>query len=187
MKKLTGIFFLLFTVAFAGHSQKPAKGTLQEPKGPSPQMMERLKVEKISFLATHLDLTPSEAEVFWPVYNEFERKRLKIEMDKREIESKINRSPEAFSEEESKKMCNDFVATFDEEARLMKEYNARFMNVLPVQKVIRFYQAERKFRSFMLQEFRRREPNRHDRPNGTDKQDRVPDRPGSDSLPGIPE
>ena len=66
-------------------------------------------------------------------------------------------------------MCNDFVATFDEEARLMKEYNARFMNVLPVQKVIRFYQAGRKFRSFMLQEFRRREPNRHDRPNGTDK------------------
>ena len=165
MKKLAGIIFLLFAVTVAVHSQ--------EHKGPSPKMIERLKVEKISFLATLLDLTPDEAQVFWPVYNEFDRKRFNIEMTKREIELKINRNSDSLSEEEQKKMCSDFVATFDEEARLMKEYNERFMEVLPVQKVVRFYQAERKFRSFMLQELRRRQQNRDEKP--------VPD-----DLPDLP-
>ena len=46
----------------------------QDKGGPTPEMFEKIKAEKISFFTEKLSLTPSEAQAFWPVYNEFERK-----------------------------------------------------------------------------------------------------------------
>jgi len=129
-------------------------------KGGMPGMIERMKVEKISFIATQLDLTPAEAQVFWPVYNEFERKRMSLEMNKRELEFKVNGKLDVFSEGELKKINSEFISTFSDEAQLMQEYNSRFLEVLPIHKVIRLYQAERKFRSKMLQELRQRQQER---------------------------
>jgi hypothetical protein len=45
----------------------------------------------------------------------------------------------------------------------MKEYNQKFLTVLPTQKVVKFYDVENDFRSHMLKEYhkkRRTEGNR---------------------------
>ena len=42
---------------------------------------EKYKTEKVAFLTTNLDLTPQEAQKFWPVYNEMENKRESITHD----------------------------------------------------------------------------------------------------------
>lgn len=152
MKKNFVILVLMMFVLANVHAQGR--------KGGMPGMIERMKVEKISFLATQLELTPAEAQVFWPVYNEFERKRLSFEMRKHELEFKTNGKLNTFEEAELKKMNEEFIVTFSEEAQLMQEYNKKFLEVLPVQKVIKLYQAERKFRSKMLQEFRERQLDR---------------------------
>lgn len=152
MKKFFGTLVLLLFVLASVYAQLRKDGMHG--------MIERMKVEKISFIATQLDLTPAEAQVFWPVYNEFERKRMSLEMNKRELEFKVNSKLDTFSEEELKKMNNEFISTFSDEAQLMKEYNSKFLEVLPIPKVIRLYQAERKFRSKMLQEFRQRQQDR---------------------------
>ena len=152
MKKIINILILLLVVSVCVQAQGR--------KGGMPGMVERMKVEKISFIATQLELTPAEAQVFWPVYNEFDRKRMLLEMSKRELDLKVNNKLGAYSESELKKMNAEFIQTFLDEARLMKEYNTRFLEVLPVEKVIRLYQAERKFRSKMLQELRQRIPER---------------------------
>ena len=34
---------------------------------------EKIKAEKVAFLTTRMDLTPQEAEKFWPVYNQLEK------------------------------------------------------------------------------------------------------------------
>lgn len=152
MKKVINILVLLLIVSVCAQAQGR--------KGGMPGMIERMKVEKISFLATQLELTPAEAQIFWPVYNEFDRKRLLLEMNKRELDLKVNNKLDTFSESELKKMNTEFIQTFLDEAHLMQEYNTKFLEVLPVDKVIRLYQAERKFRSKMLQELRQRIPER---------------------------
>ena len=37
--------------------------------------MEKYRTEKVSFLSTRLDLTPAEAEKFWPIYNQMDKER----------------------------------------------------------------------------------------------------------------
>ncbi|HBL76724.1 MAG: hypothetical protein A2W90_23560 [Bacteroidetes bacterium GWF2_42_66] len=163
MKKVFGtIFFLMAMVAIAGS---------QERKVQSPEVVQRMKAEKISFISARLDLTTDEAQVFWPVYNEFERKKLELEKKRMELELKTNRKTELPGDEELKKINDEYIATFTEEARLMQDYNKQFLKVLSIQKTVKLYEFERKFRLHMLQEFRHREQSKSDRPavrKGTD-------------------
>ena len=46
---------------------------------------EKFKAEKIAYITNALSLTPKEAEVFWPVYNEFEGKKWRLSPLTREI------------------------------------------------------------------------------------------------------
>lgn len=39
------------------------------------RLAEKMKTEKIAFLTSAMDLTPAEAEKFWPVYNDMENER----------------------------------------------------------------------------------------------------------------
>lgn len=157
MKKLLGAIFFLATMIFVAGAQ--------ERKVQSPEMVQRMKAEKISFLSVRLDLSPEEAQMFWPVYNEFERKKLELEKKRIELEQKINRNVEMPGEEELKKINEEYIAAFGEEARLMEQYNKQFLKVLPIQKVVKLYEFERKFRLHILQEYRHRGQNRTDRPD----------------------
>ncbi len=38
-------------------------------------MKDKFRADKVAFLTTRMDLTPAEAEKFWPVYNEFDSKQ----------------------------------------------------------------------------------------------------------------
>ena len=40
-----------------------------------------IKVKKIAYITESLELTPDEAEKFWPIYNEFESKKMAVTKD----------------------------------------------------------------------------------------------------------
>ena len=62
MKKFITALAML-GIAFSLGAQAPSQ------KGNHQQMKERLQAEHIAFLTEKLELTPEEAQVFWPVYN----------------------------------------------------------------------------------------------------------------------
>lgn len=146
MKKLT-ILILLALFCLSVNSQ--------ERRGGNPEIFEKIKAEKISFFTSKLNLTPSEAQAFWPVYNEFERKRFDIQ---REIHM-FERIPEdefaKLSESEIEKMTTDYINSFEKEAQLLKEYNKQFLKILPKKKVLLMYRTENEFRSYLIREFRK--------------------------------
>ncbi|HAH22630.1 MAG TPA: hypothetical protein DCL77_02510 [Prolixibacteraceae bacterium] len=127
----------------------------QDRRGDNPEMFEKIKAEKISFFTSKLDLTPSEAQAFWPVYNEFEKKRFDI---KRQIHDFERMSDEQFaklSDAETEKLTNDYIGSFDKEASLLKDYNKQFLKILPKKKVLLMYRTENEFRSHLIREYRR--------------------------------
>ena len=65
MKKVM-ILWMMSLVVLSVSAQKPNR----EAK------MEQMKAEKISFITQQLSLTTAEAQAFWPVYNEYEGKRV---------------------------------------------------------------------------------------------------------------
>ena len=53
---------------------------------------EQIKAQKVAYLTNRLQLTPREAEIFWPLYNEYEQKIEKEERPK--IDQFFNKKPD---------------------------------------------------------------------------------------------
>ena len=84
MKKILSLFSFVVSVLIAQAQEQPMKGQNRPPmrdrqgmEMPPPpprpmtkQQRERLESFRIQFITKKLDLTPAEAEKFWPVYNE---------------------------------------------------------------------------------------------------------------------
>ena len=83
MKKIFCLFGFIVTVFVAQAQEQPLKGKnrppmrerpgMEMPPPPRPMSKEqraRLESFRIQFISKKLDLTPAEAEKFWPVYNE---------------------------------------------------------------------------------------------------------------------
>ena len=147
MKKLSIIFILVFfafTCLIA-----------QERGGMNPEMYEKIKAEKISFFTAKMDLTPTEAQIFWPVYNEFEMKRFAIQQEIHEFEHMPDEKFASLSDAEVEKLTDNYVSSFEKEAQLLKDYNKRFQKILPKKKILTMYRTENEFRGHLIREFRK--------------------------------
>ena len=147
MKKLICISFLTvfsFVVLSA-----------QEKHGPGPEMFEKIKAEKISFFTSKLDLTPAEAQAFWPVYNEYEKKKFDIQRKIHDFERMPDEKFASLSDSEIEKLTNSYIESFELEGNLRKEYQKQFMKILPLKKVLLMYRTENEFRSHLIREFRK--------------------------------
>lgn len=127
----------------------------QERRGPSPEMFEKIKAEKVSFFTSKLDLTAAEAQAFWPVYNEFDKKRFEIQKQKHDFERMPDEEFSKLSDNEIEKMTSNYIGSFEKEALLLKEYNKQFLKILPNKKVLMMYRTENEFRSHLIREYRR--------------------------------
>ena len=119
-----------------------------------PKMIEMIKSKKVAFITEQIGLTSKEGEKFWPVYNQLERERMVLNDKKRDLEESAE-DKTAKTEEAYRKLTTEIVATHMKEAKLIEEYNAKFLSVLPAEKVLKLYRSERKFRSYLMQEMRK--------------------------------
>lgn len=93
MKQLLSLFAFMLTMLFANAQQRPMhrKGALPPPPPPMEQRMSKekraqLESFKIQFISKKLNLTPEEAEKFWPIYNEQKDATRKLMQERKEDE-----------------------------------------------------------------------------------------------------
>ena len=115
---------------------------------------EKYRAEKVAFLTNKLDLTPQEAEKFWPVYNQLEKERSEAQRAKRELEKQVYDASEKLPDSEIIKLTREFAGNMEKECHLGTEYNEKFLKILPPQKVLQLYKAEGEFRMYMFRKFR---------------------------------
>ena len=109
-------------------------------KGSQNQQIESVKV---AFITQKLNLTSSQAEKFWPVYNNYQREMREVFKQRKEAK---NRNDGKDGE-------------LDYESRLLdirKKYKQEFSRAIPSDKVAQFYDAEREFRETMIKELKER-------------------------------
>ena len=97
----------------------------------------RLEALKIAFITKRLNLTPEEAQKFWPVYNQYSGEIRKVRMDA--IQNK---------EEE--------IATEEKVLNIRKKYNGEFAKALSPQRVDQFFRSEKEFGAFVKREVMQR-------------------------------
>jgi hypothetical protein len=143
-KSIVLLTIAIMFLAFTGYSQNK--------EGPD---FEKFKSQKIAFLTEKMSLSPREAQDFWPVYNEFEKQRMELQQNRRQLELKTRDENISFSDQEIIKMTREISATFRKEADIATEYNEKFLKILPPQKVLQLYRAENQFRAHMFEQYRK--------------------------------
>ncbi len=148
MKKLVLIILLISTGLFA---QRP-NGDGQRPNH------EKIKALKTAHITEQLDLTSSEAEKFWPVYNEFDKKLMALrEKERSEIMSKLrNDGVDTLTDEEANVIIDRVLVMKTTELEYRKELVANLKEVLPPKKIIKLNRAEESFKRMLLERLKER-------------------------------
>jgi len=142
--------YLIITALFV----IPAHVFAQENNTEHQDRWDRFRAEKISFLTDKLDLSPEEAQKFWPVYNEMDKERSEIERVRRDLDKQVREATEKLSDAKVIKLTRDYASNAENEGALVTKYNEKFLKILPPQKVLMLYKAENEFRMYMFRKFR---------------------------------
>ena len=153
MKKL--ITFIAITIAAKSFAQQPP----QPPTPPSPPdgpKKEKMESMRIAFITQKVDLTPDEAQKFWPVYNEFQKKREDLHKKKREEHKNMKENIDSVSDKQIETMVDGEMSFRQKNLDLEKEYHGKFKSILPIKKVAKLYHAEDMFARHLLNQISER-------------------------------
>jgi hypothetical protein len=114
--------------------------------------LERLDAYKVGFFTKKLNLTPQEAEKFWPVINEYQRQKNQLQVYRVSLIREFNQSESTISDAQAAEIGDKLVATIVKENELSVTLHKQLKEVLPPAKVIRFYQAENQYKAQLLNE-----------------------------------
>lgn len=116
--------------------------------------LEKIEAQKVAFLTKKLRLTTSEAQQFWPVYNEFEEKRKTLQ---KEFE---NNNPERLdfiflTDQEALQIADNRLNYAQKQLNLQLDFHKKIKAVLPPKKVLMYYEANKEFRRMLLRKLRK--------------------------------
>lgn len=124
-------------------------------RGQNPNM-EKLNAYKIAFFTKKMNLSSQEAEKFWPLYNEFQDKKFRIQQEKVLLNRNFNQNGATMTDKELTEAGDNYIALEVKGTSLSQEYHNRFKDVLPPAKIIRLYQAENQYKLQLLNELQDR-------------------------------
>jgi len=146
MKKVISVlclFAVLATGALAQEQQQQRGRQGRDGEG----WRERVRAEKVAFLTEQIDLTESEAQVFWPIYNQLQKEqRETFEAVRKAYEAMEKGVNEGKTGKEMEKLVEAYVDAKDKNEGIETKYLNKLMKALPAEKVARYYVAEEKFR-----------------------------------------
>jgi len=114
--------------------------------------LDKLNAYKIGFFTKKLNLTSTEAEKFWPIYNEYQREKNIIQKSKISLIRNFNQNESALDDKEMTEIGDKLIGYIVEESSLSVSFHKQLKEVLPSPKVIRFYQAENQYKVQLLNE-----------------------------------
>ena len=103
-----------------------------------------LKTEKKAIIAEVMMFTEAEAEVFWPLYNEYNTEIYKIGDKQIKVIKDFAKNMDNMTDEKADELWKNYLAVQTEYLKLQKKYYARFKKILPAGKVAKYFQAENK-------------------------------------------
>lgn len=111
---------------------------------------EKVEQLKIAYFTKELNLTTQEAEKFWPVYNEMEKKIKALRKDRRKTFKELEDNGDSLSVDVVKKHTNSIFDSEIAEVNTKKEYYAKIGVIIGYKKATKVYKVERDFKRELL-------------------------------------
>jgi len=108
-----------------------------------------LKTEKKAAIADVMQLSDSESQPFWDLYNEYQGKLYLVQNKRIAIIKDFANHYEDVSDEKADELWSGTLAYQQEILKLKKTYYKKFKKILPAGKAARFFQAENKIETMI--------------------------------------
>lgn len=151
-KFIYAVIVLLFycTVASVAHAQDNPSDDKNK------DAQQKLEALKMAYLTQQLDLSPKEAEKFWPLYNQYQKDMHNIIEKRKQVEMNKNQLNQADNKQIEQSMNQDFQLQ-QQALQVRQKYQKAFQNVLPPRKVMKVYRSEKDFNMKLIEELHRRQ------------------------------
>ncbi len=117
---------------------------------------EKIKALKVSYISEKLNLSETEAQAFWPVYNTYENNLYELRSQGvRQLKKEVRENYQTLTESRANELLNK-LSTFED--RVYKErvtLRNKLKKVLPAKKILRLKTAEEGFNRKILSQYRK--------------------------------
>jgi hypothetical protein len=124
---------------------------------------EKIDALKAAFITKQVDLTPAEAEKFWPVYNEYQNEIQALNQSRLANTNNAKPDIDNMSDADVNKMIENELGYEQQQLDIRKKYVAQFEKVLSVKKVAKLFQAEKDFKLYLLHQMSHQDGGQNDR------------------------
>jgi len=138
------------------------------------EMQEKIKAARIGMITERLNLTPEQAQKFWPLYNEFTGKKREVRRELNQALKNVDR--ENATEQEMRDLVELRLHVKQKELDLERLYSSRLLNVISTEQLVRLSKAESDFRQKVLRTIQQRRRRQEDLKR---RQNPNRDRPGN--------
>ena len=145
MKNIALTLLLLFLITNSLFAQKHIK-------------RDQLKAYKVAYITQQLDLTPTEAEKFWPLYNKYDEtlyqyRFLQIRKNRKLIKEKGG--IDALTDEKANQILSEIITNDKIILEAKQELFLQLKNVISSKKILKLHRAEHEFNRKLLKEYRK--------------------------------
>lgn len=124
---------------------------------------EKIKALKTAYLTEQLNLTKTEAEKFWPIYNTFEEEKNALRNDAHNDRKEVD--VENLTEAQAKDMLAEMKALNNRRNEIYNNLLTDLQKVISAKKIVLLKKAEDDFNKKMFEEYRKRNhPERKEKP-----------------------
>jgi DNA-directed RNA polymerase subunit F len=134
------VMALLATAALAAEEQKTDSNQADNMQ----IVRDKLQADKKLLVAENMNLTQSEANAFWPVYESYQKELMALNDRAIKFIQNYAENFDKMTDNTAKKLVEDYLALENDRLKLKQSFLPKFAKVLPYTKVMRYYQLENK-------------------------------------------
>ena len=120
----------------------------------SQSINEKIEARKIALITQKLELTPEQAERFWPIYREWSERRMDLAREFNEARRDFD--PQVASEEETRRMLDMGMRIKEQRLNLERDYSERMRQVITDRQLLNLRRAEEDFKQMLLKRMQER-------------------------------
>jgi Spy/CpxP family protein refolding chaperone len=132
------------------------------PQAPGATAMEAVRqaaaADKKGLVEKNMQLTPEEAQKFWPIYDGYQRDLDRIvQRQNRAVLDYVN-AESSMTDGNARRIAKEFLAADAEEQKLRERTARKLLQAVPPRKAVRYLQIENKLRTFYRYDIAERIP-----------------------------
>ncbi len=118
---------------------------------------DKIAAIKVGYISQRLQLTPEQAEKFWPVHHAYEAE---LKSARRTFLQKHSDQPGTAGSAESSQYVDDELALQQQVLDIRKKYKDQFLKVISMDQLAALYDAEKDFRKLLLEQLKKKRESR---------------------------